>query len=165
MEKKTYRALALKLDILSVIIAKRTKRDLEGWLHQERINVGPLSLAVLRLVRHEPSTIQALSKQMMIAPATLVPVIDTLVRKGFVARGADAADRRRNPLSLTSKGVTLLSKTVAKRKDSLLEKSLTTMGEQKTLQLMKLMEELTTLLASDETICGRISEIVARETA
>lgn len=161
---KTYRARALKLSILSVIVAKLTKRDLEQWLQHERINIGSLALAVMRLIRHEPATIQDLSRQMMITPATLVPVIDTLTRKGFVAKGADAEDRRRNPLSLTPKGAELLMKISTKRKDDLLEKSLAKMGEKKTLHLVELMEELTTLLADDGAVCSRVATIVARET-
>src|SRR5581483_8844869 len=49
-----------------------------------------------------------LSEKLFLSSATLVPVIDLLEKNGYVKRGQDAHDRRRNPLILTAKGEKVL---------------------------------------------------------
>lgn len=50
-----------------------------------------------------------LAEKLAVSPPSITAVVDGLVAKGLVERGADPADRRRLPLSLTGKGVAALA--------------------------------------------------------
>jgi len=50
-------------------------------------------------------TLNGLARHMGVTPGTMSLTIDRLERKGYVARGRDAADRRRVLVRLTSAGV------------------------------------------------------------
>lgn len=50
-----------------------------------------------------------LAEKLAVSPPSITAVVDGLVAKGLVERGADPTDRRRLPLSLTTKGVAALA--------------------------------------------------------
>src|SRR5215467_5585262 len=67
----------------------------------------PHHFAVLMtLDQRGPTSQQELSRLVGIDPRNAVPVIDVLERRGLIARGVDAADRRRHAVSLTPTGRT-----------------------------------------------------------
>src|SRR5258706_1302902 len=101
--------LAAEFRILTVIVTKLAKHDIEQRLTAYGANISELQFGVMRLLHSEGSTIQELSSKMMLSPATLVPVVDALERHGLAKRGRDPNDRRRAPLSLTEKGVQLIA--------------------------------------------------------
>jgi len=134
--------IALELHILAGMLVKMGKRDLEQRLDSYGLCIGSLPFSILRLLSHGERTISELGRHMMIAPATLVPVIDALEREGLVRRGQDPRDRRRNPLSITSQGAHLLQRVpVVDRNDALI-RSLEAMGPQKAEELLSLLRDL-----------------------
>jgi len=95
-ENNNYRFFGFKIQHLSSVVLKLSRRDTEQRLNRENINISLPALAVLRLVRNDVcTTINDLSRKMMIAPPTLVPMIDGLEKKKLLTRGTDAKDRRR----------------------------------------------------------------------
>lgn len=153
MEDKKLRELAARLKMLSATAIKSARHDLETRLRNDHIGVSPLSLMVLKMIKKESCTIGELSKKLMMAPASLVPVIDSLANKGFVKRGIDSSDRRRNPLTLTAKGDSLLGKVQSIYKDDIIVKSLSKLGEKKASQLVSLLEDLTSALSGGKNLC------------
>ncbi len=102
-DSELYRA-ALEVRILTAIVAKEARQDIEQRLKGYGAPISALQYRVLRQLEQGRSTVKELSQALMVEPATLVPVIGTLARFGFVRRGSDPRDRRRIPLELTESG-------------------------------------------------------------
>jgi len=162
MDDKTSQ-IAFRVKVLSAVAMKLARQDVEKRLQVERIDISPAALVVLRFIKHDHCTICELGRKMMIAPATLVPVVDSLAEKGLLKRGNDPKDRRRNPLLLTPKGSALLARVPAVAKDDLLVKCIAGMGENKSMQLVRLLEEMVTSLSGDEAICRKLSDVAKKE--
>lgn len=96
---------ALETLILTAIIAKDARQDAEQRLKRFGADLTAPQYRLLRQLQQVgSSTIKDLSGTMMVGPATLVPMVDTLERHGFIRRGIDPNDRRRTPLELTESG-------------------------------------------------------------
>jgi len=96
---------ALEVLILTAMIAKDARQDAEQRLKGFGADITAPQYRLLRQLQQVgSSTIKDLSGVMMVGPATLVPMVDTLERHGFIRRGVDPNDRRRTPLELTESG-------------------------------------------------------------
>jgi DNA-binding MarR family transcriptional regulator len=150
MHVEELHSVALELHILAGILVKIGKRDLEQRLDSCGACIGPLPFGILRLLSYKERTISEIGRRMMITPATLVPVIDTLERGGLVRRGLDPRDRRRTPLSITAQGTDLLSRVpMVDRNDSLI-RGLEAVGTEKSGQLLALLRDLVEHMYEDE---------------
>ena len=157
--------MAYRFKILSAVTLRLIRQDMEKKYREECIGISPLSFGVMHVLMHEPLTLAELGRRMIIAPASLVPVVDALCTKGLLRRGIDKDDRRRNPLFVMPKGKRLLSRyPMVSGQDALLE-AFTRLGAGKTRQLLALSEELVTLLADDASLCKSISEVAEREAS
>jgi DNA-binding MarR family transcriptional regulator len=162
MATKKSQNLAFRLRVLASIALKLTRQDLEKKLKREHIDISPLAWAAMLAVSRKRCTIGTLSKKFMIAPASLVPVIDALDRMGLMKRGTDPNDRRRNPLSLTHKGEQVLSRVLKVTREDILVRSLSRLGELKSSQLIGLLEELVIILSGDKDIGLKVSGIALK---
>ena len=163
MEEYEYRMLAYRLRALYTITLRINRQDLEKRCKRENITISPLAVAVIRLIAHEPKTIGELSKQMMLAPASLVPVVDILVKKGLMKRDIDSKDRRRNPLTAIAKGIEVISKFKAISSGDILVKNLEKLGIDKSKKLTILSEELLSLMADSDKVCKSIRNMAERD--
>lgn len=102
-EDQRYRD-ALETLILTAVIAKEGRQGTEQRLKGFGAEVTAPQYRVLRQLEQGSATLTALSQSMMVEPATLVPMVDTLERHGYIRRGRDPRDRRRTPLELTESG-------------------------------------------------------------
>lgn len=82
-----------------------------------------------------------ISRQMGVAPSTLVYVVDGLVEKNMVKRGKDPRDRRREPLLLTRKGADVFAGIPKMEIGSPLVKSLSGMKGARQRQFVELLKE------------------------
>lgn len=74
------------------------------------VDITPVQFAILNALLDSPGTDQVgLAKRVAFDPATLGSVIGRLEAKGWVAREADPADRRRKLLVVTMQGVQALA--------------------------------------------------------
>ena len=99
----------------------------------------------------------------MVAPATLVPMIDNLESKKLVIRKTDAKDRRKNPIHLTQKGIDIVAKIPLMDEKNKLMRSVDKLGEQKTSKLITLLEEIVTELSGDTKLIEAVSENLEKE--
>ncbi len=159
MKRHARHATAIEIGILSAMVNRRVKHDLDKRLNATGIGVGGLSCVILRLLSHQEQTISELSDTMKLNPATLVPVVDALERKGLVKRGQDPADRRRTPLSVTERGADLVSRVPLVAAHDTLVKSLQAMGEAKSQQLL-LLRVLAKHMLDDASVARRVSAMV-----
>lgn len=64
--------------------------------------------ALTSLARHPGMTSAALARYSFVAPQTMAQLVGTLEERGWIDRGPDPASRRRQLLTLTAAGRTLL---------------------------------------------------------
>jgi|SRR5579872_126764 len=127
--------------ILYLVLAtlKLARKDIGKDIRKSGLSYP--QFGALRMIKNGSTTIAELSKRMMLEPATLVPVVDTLEVKGLLKRESDPKDRRKNLLALTSKGKHLIDSIPIDR-EGLLSKSLEKLGPTKSRQLVELLQEL-----------------------
>ena len=155
--------IAFRLKVISTLMMKISRQDMEKRLAEKHVGLTCLELAVLRFIRNAPATMGEVSRQMMIAPPSLVPVIDALEGNGLVKKGSDPHDRRRNPLLITAPGKKLLAEVPAVGEEDILVNALSKFGEKKSAHVLQMMEEILTLVSGDELVCKRISETARNE--
>jgi DNA-binding MarR family transcriptional regulator len=95
---------ALEALILMAMVAKEARQDAEHRLKGFGADVTAPQYRVLRQLQQGRCTIKELSQAMMVEPATLVPMIDSLEHQGLIRRERDPHDRRRTPIALTEQG-------------------------------------------------------------
>lgn len=104
--------------------------------------LSALQFGVLQMLQFEALTVSMISQRMGMDPSSIVRLIDSLERKGLVARGVDPADRRRNPIQLTEAGRALLAAVPPIAPDDPAVQALQALGEERTLQLRDLLIKL-----------------------
>jgi DNA-binding MarR family transcriptional regulator len=151
---------ALEIRVLAMSLFRVARRALEQYPQLASEGITGLQYATLRVLGHKELTISELSQWLMVDPSTLVPVIDTLERKGMVKRQRDPTDRRRVPLSLTERGSAIVACVPAVDVSDPLVRSLRAMGEGDAQQLLRLVRELVRYMPEGEDILRRVSERV-----
>ncbi len=146
MSEEELYPVALELHILAGMLAKLGKRDLDRRLDACDSCLSGLSFAIVSFLSCKDQTISEIGRHMMIAPPTLVPVVDSLERQGLVRRGQDPHDRRRTPLSVTKSGAEMLERVPMVDRGDALVRSLEEMGYEKARQLLDLLRKLVALM-------------------
>lgn len=147
---------ALEIRALTSTLAKLAGQQLERRLQANGADISTLQYGVLRRLSRQTATISELSSGMMLAPATLVPVVDALEQKGLVERGHDKQDRRRKSLTVTASGLQLLQRLPQNAPDDAIVHGLLDMGDLKAQQLIDLLGELITLIVHDDQLVPRM---------
>lgn len=160
-ENELYRD-ALEVRILTAIIAKEARQDVERRLKGYGSEITALQYRVLRQLEQGRYTIKELSQTLMVEPATLVPVIDTLERHGFVRRERDPHDRRRTPLALTEVGVERLSRIPFIHEDDILVTYLLQLTDDERRTFLRRLRDLVVTIHGHDEAVRHISEAVKR---
>jgi DNA-binding MarR family transcriptional regulator len=144
---------AAQIRILAMLLTKITERDLEQRLAELGVPLSVSQLSAMRAIYHNPGHTQSeLSRHMMLAPATLVPLIDALERHGMARRTRDEHDRRRALVSLTEAGAALLDEFPALHNETAMARAIEAMGQDKAQQLIELLRELIEHVAGDDPL-------------
>ncbi len=146
---------ALQIRILTGMISKLAGQDLERRLQAGGLDVSMPQVAVMRRIQGGCTTISELSNEMLLSPASLVPVVDALERKGLLRRGPDAEDRRRKSLALTPSGAALLARLPALRQGDAVARCLAGMRPDQTAQLAGLLRDLACSMVGDRDLVDR----------
>ena len=162
MRETEYAALAFEIRSFAGIGAKLMIQDLEERLAERLPGINGPQFGVLHILSCNPSTIRELSERMMLAPSTLVPIVDRLEHEDMVVRGKDPEDRRRTPLMLTEHARVLLAQVPTVDASDHLCRALNVLGADKSHQLSLLLQELIEQLAPGHGITAQIRTISAR---
>ncbi|GCE28848.1 hypothetical protein KDA_43320 [Dictyobacter alpinus] len=144
-----------KVRMLCTTIMKTARQELMQRLDDADIGLSPHQFLVLRRISERAMALNEVSRDLGLDPSTLAPTVELLVRKGLVRRERDPLDRRRTPLSLTPEGSETLDRLQRSNGESPLHKSLSTMGPDKSQQLLSLLQEFVDSLDThpiDETM-------------
>lgn len=157
-DRRKFFMLSVEVRILAAVMARISGRAIEERFSAYNADISGLQYGILRSLHHEESsTLSELSRKFMLDPSTLVPVIATLERKGLIARGRDANDRRRWTISLTAKGIQLLRDVPVVHEDDVLFQCLERMGEEKAAQLRGLLREVIHGLPEGEEMLASVT--------
>ena len=155
--------LAYQVFVFNSLVTKLTGRDHEQRIAAQLPGVSGLQFGVMRILSEGPFTLSEIAQKMMLAPATLVPVVDRLEEGKILVRGRDAHDRRRNPLSLTDLGREMLARTSIFDGQDVMTSALQKLGAAKAQQLNDLLVELLQQLAPDVDYVGQVFERLNRQ--
>lgn len=159
MVEQAFYEIAMEIRLLLMMVGKVGREEMERRLAALNIGVGGVQFWLLHMLRHQEMTMAELSRKLMLDPSTLVPMIDALERKGYLSRGRDPNDRRRNPLSLTPEGIALVASLPSIDEHDAFLHALFQMGHDKALQFLDLSRELVRHLPEGETM---LTEVTAR---
>src|SRR5690242_4839658 len=135
-----FMSLTHEIRVLMGISTKLMMQNLEEHLTRFCPGMSVPAFGVLRNLQCHSSTIKELSDRMMLAPSTLVPIVDRLEKDSLVIRGKDPDDRRRTPLMLTDSARHLLAEAPEFDAQNRLGQALQAMGPEKSQQLSRLLQ-------------------------
>jgi DNA-binding MarR family transcriptional regulator len=144
--------ISLEAKVLLHIVSRMSRQDTEKRLKKENFDLKPLSFGVLCALRKRSCTIAQLSKRLMISPPTLIPIVDSLEKKGYLKRGINPNDRRKNPLILTEKSRKLSSRMLKLSGEDNLIKNISKLGKIRASLLVNLLEELVESMSSKKKL-------------
>ncbi len=142
---------SVKIRILASLLSRLAGRSFQARFRAAaNARLSGQQYGVLRSLSAHQSTLSDLSKGFALDPSTLVPVVDSLARRGLISRERDLDDRRRILLSLTDKGAKLVAKMPLYHEDDVLFQSLQEIGEEKTTSLLNLLREVIVTMPDGE---------------
>lgn len=142
-------------------IFKLMIRDLDEHLRAQAVSISSLQYGVLRVLRHGTQSLSELGKRMLLSPATLVPVVDALVKQHYVSRERDPSDRRRVQLSLTETGDALVQQLACQPLEDSYHRAWQSLTPEQRDQLLKLLRHIIAEMSeSPEEVKARLAEIV-----
>ncbi len=133
------------------LLHKHSHQALQQLFAERNIEISGLQFGILHVLAQEPQTIRELSRKFLLDPSTLVPTIDALERKGYVARQRDPNDRRRVPVLLTESAHMM-------HDDDPLFQCLQALGPEKAEQLLMLMRDMVAHLPEGQDMLESIVE-------
>ncbi|MFZ0392390.1 MAG: helix-turn-helix domain-containing protein [Terracidiphilus sp.] len=148
-------AMADKIRSLCSVITKIARADLQTRLDNHDSGISAIEHGVLRHLSRGVDSMAEISRLMGVAPSTLVYVVDGLVKKKLVKRGKDPNDRRREPLSLEKKGISLFGQIPKMDANSVLVKRLESMKDSRRRELLALLDEFAQGLPGSEKLYPR----------
>lgn len=149
-----------EIRLLLVVAARMSREALETRLSAQGVDLTGLQFAILNTLRREELTLSELSKRMMLDPSTLVPVIDSVERKGYAQRTKDPNDRRRTPITLTAAGGKLLAEIGKIAHDDDMSRSLSNLGDERVKLLRGLLRDLIRAMPDGERIVEDVQESI-----
>jgi DNA-binding MarR family transcriptional regulator len=135
-------SVAGELRSLTGKILKAARHDTEKRLSASNAGITPMQYGILQILQNKNYTLSELSNLMERESATLLPAVDTLENKCMLQRCQDPRDRRRNPLTITPQGMSVLERVPQVGESDLLLNALQRLGNEKVEQLIFLLREV-----------------------
>jgi DNA-binding MarR family transcriptional regulator len=110
------------------------------------------------MLQFDTLTISELSQRMGLDPSTLVRAVDALERKDLARRGIDPHDRRRNPITITEKGLELVTSVPVIAGDDLTYQTLQSLGYESATQLRDLLHRLIVEFPEGKLVAELVSD-------
>ena len=136
--------VAIEIQLYTALLLKFFNQALEERLRECGERISSLQHGILRMLQADTLTISEISQRMGLDPSTLVRAVDALERKDLARRGSDPHDRRRNPITITEKGMELITTVPVMAADDLTFQALQSFGIESTTQLRDLLRGLIT---------------------
>jgi DNA-binding MarR family transcriptional regulator len=148
---------AIEIQVYAALLLKFFNRALEERLRESGERVSSLQYSILRMLQSDTLTISEISQRMGLDPSTLVRSVDALEREDLARRGSDPRDRRRNPITITEKGMELVTTVPLIAHEDLTSQALQSFGIESTMQLRDLLRRLITEFPEGKMVAELIS--------
>jgi DNA-binding MarR family transcriptional regulator len=155
-------AAAIEIQVYAALLLKFFNRALEERLRESGERISSLQYSILRMLQSDTLTISEISQRMGLDPSTLVRSVDALEREDLARRGSDPRDRRRNPITITEKGVELVTTVPLIAHEDLTSQALQSFGMESTTQLRDLLRRLITEFPEGKMVAELISDQTGR---
>lgn len=157
MEKEKFYPVAMELQLYAALLLKFFNQAVENRLRAHGEKISGLQYGILQMLQFESLTISEISQRLGFDLSTLVRSVDALERKELARRDSDPHDRRRNPISLTTKGRELMMKAPIITESDPTFQALQALGLTSATQLRDLLKELITKFPEGELVVGLMS--------
>lgn len=134
--------VAIEIQLYAALLLKFFNQALEERLRECGERISSLQHGILRMLQFDTLTISEISQRMGLDPSTLVRAVDALERKDLARRGSDPHDRRRNPITITEKGMNLVTTVPVIAGEDLTFQALRSLGIESGTHLRDLLREL-----------------------
>ena len=134
--------VAIEIQLYAALLLKFFNQALEERLRECGEGISSLQHGILRMLQFDTLTISEISQRMGLDPSTLVRSVDALERKELARRGRDPHDRRRNPITITEKGLALVNAVPVIAAGDPTFQALQSLGLESATQLRDLLREL-----------------------
>jgi DNA-binding MarR family transcriptional regulator len=134
--------VAIEIQLYAALLLKFFNQALEERLRECGERISSLQHGILRMLQFDTLTISEVSQRMGLDPSTLVRAVDALERKDLARRGSDPHDRRRHPITITEKGMELVTTVPVIAGEDLSFQALQSLGIESTTRLRDLLREL-----------------------
>lgn len=149
--------LTAQLHMLMGSLHKASAQAFEKRLEDNNISLSMLQVHLMRILDYDGDmTSSELSRIMRLDPSTLVPSVNGLAEKGYVARNRDPKDRRRVILTLTPEGKALSDDLLEIPQDHIIVEAIGKLGEDDAHQLLNLMQQLLSHVPEGDNILEQI---------
>jgi DNA-binding MarR family transcriptional regulator len=153
---------ATEIQLYAALLLRFFNRALEERLRASGERVSSLQHGILRMLQFDTLTISEISHRMGLDPSTLVRAVDALERKDLARRGSDPRDRRRNPITITEKGMELVATVPVIAHEDLTFRVLQSFGIESTTQLRDLLRGLITEFPEGKIVVELMSSLSDR---
>lgn len=151
-QKQEFINMGTEIKALVNLMTKLTKQSLEKRLKDANVDIGILSFSVLRILSCEDQMISELGDKLILKSATLVPVIDSLEKKGLVKKTQDQKDRRCFTITITTKGTEILKKVSLASHDELMVDMMEKIGKEDSERLLSILRKVIIALGGEDEI-------------
>ena len=148
---------AIEIQLYAALLLKFFNQALEERLHESGERISSLQHGILRMLQFDTLTISEISQRMGLDPSTLVRAVDALERKDLARRGSDPHDRRRNPITITERGMELVTTVPVIAHEDLTFRVLQSFGIGSTIQLRDLLRGLITEFPEGKVVVELVS--------
>ena len=149
--------VAIEIQLYAALLLKFFNQALEERLRECGERISSLQHGILRMLQFDTLTISEISQRMGLDPSTLVRAVDALERKDLARRGSDPHDRRRNPITITEKGMELVTTVPVIAAEDLTFQALQSFGIESTTRLRDLLHGLITEFPEGKMVAGLMS--------
>ena len=142
------------------------KRGLRDAMRSQKVpEHEPLTMdqvRLLKILRHEPRSLGELAERHGVTPSTMSRSVDVLVRRGWVSRESDPADRRQVILQLTDAGEAAQAEMDRHAEDSLIRliEELDDSEREKLFAGMQALHALLERKRAEDTAASRLAVVV-----
>ncbi len=150
---------AAEIQVYAALLLKFFNQALEERLNQYGENISSLQHGMLRMLRFETLTISEISQRLGLDASTVLRAMDALERKGLAKRGSDPHDRRRNPITITEKGIELVNAVPAISPQDPIFQALQALGPEQTGQLKALLRELVQHIPEGKIVANSLDHL------
>lgn len=136
--------------VLALLMLKIPRQKLEQRFSEEGVDLTMMQHHIMNMAQRHQLTIADMSRTMGVDPSTLVPIVDALVKKGYIERKRDPEDRRRYPLHVTDEGEKLHHHICTHLGEDPLHQALLTLNNEDVEHLARILEQVVKAMPDGE---------------